>query len=221
MFTPNPVCLEELVHRFLQQLQQAHWYEIVAVLAGIASVWFSRMENTWVYPVGLINTTIYIYISLAYHLPGEACVNVYYTVMSVYGWYMWLKKDASDRKLLSIAFSGRQMWIYQLLFFSFFYVVIYFALVYLKENFFEGAIPWGDAFASATAFTGMWLMTRKKVESWYWWILTNVASIPLFYSKGLVLTSIYYFILLVMAFSGLAAWRRKAKKAGPAKGSPP
>lgn len=83
--------------------------------------------------------------------------------------------------------------------------------MYLKENFFEGAIPWADAFASATAFTGMWLMTRKKVESWYWWILTNISSIPLYFVKGLVFTSVYYLILLVMAIFGLTAWTQKAK----------
>jgi nicotinamide mononucleotide transporter len=79
----------------------------------------------------------------------------------------------------------------------------------LKKEFFEGAIPWADAFASATAFTGMWLMTRKKLESWYWWIATNIASIPLYFVKGLVVTSAYYLILLVLAVFGLISWKRK------------
>src|SRR5688572_23474929 len=157
------------------------WYEYIAVFAGIASVWFSRKENILVYPVGLINTIIYIYLSFINHLPGEASVNFYYTVMSFYGWYMWLKKDPRQEKVLHISFSDKAMWLYQVLFFVFFYIAIYFSLVYLKQEFFEGAIPWADAFASATAFTGMWLMTRKKVESWYWWIATNIASIPLYF----------------------------------------
>jgi nicotinamide mononucleotide transporter len=188
------------------------------VFAGIASVWFSRMENILVYPVGLINTIIYIYISFTYHLPGEASVNFYYTVMSIYGWYMWLKRDTHHEKILHISNSNKKMWLRQVLFFVVCYLLIYFALVYLKENFFKGAIPWADAFASATAFTGMWLMTRKKVESWYWWIATNIASIPLFFVKGLVLTSVYYFILLIMAFFGLAEWMRKAKKVATTRG---
>lgn len=104
------------------------------------------------------------------------------------------------------------MLLYQVLFFIFFYLSIYFALVYLKENFFKGAIPWADAFASATAFTGMWLMTRKKVESWYWWIATNIASIPLYFVKGLVFTSVYYFVLLIMAVWGLLEWIKRAKQ---------
>lgn len=204
--------IQEIWQQFISGMQQTGWLEYVAVFAGIASVWFSRMENILVYPVGLINTIIYIWLSFQYHLPGEASVNFYYTVMSVYGWFMWMKKDKQHHLLLHIEFSDKKMWLYQVLFFLFFYVAIYFSLVYLKNNFFEGAIPWGDAFASATAFTGMWLMTRKKVESWYWWIATNIASIPLYFVKGLVFTSAYYFVLLIMAVWGLTEWIKRAHK---------
>jgi nicotinamide mononucleotide transporter len=165
-----------------------------------------------VYPVGLINTIIYIYLSFKFHLPGEASVNFYYTVMSIYGWYMWMKKNEQQDVVLHITWSGKRMLLYQGLFFLFFYVTIYFSLIYLKENFFEGAIPWADAFASATAFTGMWLMTRKKVESWYWWIATNITSIPLYFTKGLVFTSVYYIVLLFMAVFGLVEWIKRAKQ---------
>ena len=203
---------QEIVQQFIDGIKHTGWLEYIAVFAGIASVWFSRMENILVYPVGLINTIIYVYLSFKFHLPGEASVNFYYTVMSIYGWYVWTKKDDRHKNIIQISFSDKYMWIYQLMFFLFFYIAIYFLLVYLKENFFEGAIPWGDAFASATAFTGMWLMTRKKVESWYWWIATNIASIPLYFVKGLVFTSVYYFVLLVMAISGLVEWKKRAGK---------
>ena len=204
--------IEEIYRLFIERMHHTTWPEYVAVFAGIASVFFSRIENIWVYPVGLVNTIIYIWLSFKYHLPGEASVNFYYTVMSVYGWILWLRKDKQNHLVVHIQYSDKKMWIYQLLFFSFFYIVIYFSLVYLKKNFFEGAIPWGDAFASATAFTGMWLMARKKVESWYWWIATNIASIPLYFVKELVFTSVYYFVLLVMAVFGLTEWMRRAKK---------
>ena len=150
------------MEEFLAGLKSTSLIEFIAVFAGIASVWFSRLENVLVYPVGLINTIIYIYLSFKFHLPGEASVNFYYTVMSFYGWYMWLKKDQQQHKILHVSYSDNKMWLYQVIFFLFFYVVLYFSLVLLKQEFFEGAIPWADAFASATAFTGMWLMTRKK-----------------------------------------------------------
>lgn len=198
--------------QFWDGLQKTTWLEYIAVFAGIASVWYSRKEHILVYPVGLINTIIYIYLSFKYHLPGEASVNFYYTIMSIYGWYMWTKKDQQQETVLHVTWSDKRMWAYQLLFFLFFYTAIYFSLVYLKENFFKGAIPWADAFASATAFTGMWLMTRKKVESWFWWIATNISSIPLYFVKGLVFTSVYYIVLLFMAVWGLVEWKERAKK---------
>lgn len=198
--------------QFWDGLQKTTWLEYIAVFAGIASVWYSRKEHILVYPVGLVNTIIYIYLSFKYHLPGEASVNFYYTIMSIYGWYMWTKKDQQQETVLHVTWSDKRMWAYQLLFFLFFYTAIYFSLVNLKENFFKGAIPWADAFASATAFTGMWLMTRKKVESWYWWIATNISSIPLYFVKGLVFTSVYYIVLLFMAVWGLVEWKERAKK---------
>jgi nicotinamide mononucleotide transporter len=113
--------------------------------------------------------------------------------------------------VVQVEYSDRRMWIRQLLFFAFFYIVIFLALSYLKKGFVPGAIPGADAFASATAFTGMWLMARKKVESWWWWIATNITSIPLYFVKGYVVTSLYYLILLVMAVFGLIEWRRRAR----------
>jgi len=201
----------EIWEQFLNDINHTTWYEYVAVFAGIASVWFSRIENIWVYPVGLINTVIYIYISIKGHLLGEASVNFYYTVMSIYGWILWAKKDQQQHIVLHISLSNKKEGLRQLAFFAAFYIAIFFSLTYLKQSFATGAIPWADALASATAFTGMWLMAKKKVESWYWWIATNIASIPLYFVKHYVFTSIYYLVLLVLAVGGLAEWMRRTK----------
>jgi nicotinamide mononucleotide transporter len=131
--------------------------------------------------------------------------------MSIYGWWQWTRKDAQQQLVLHISYSSKREWKQQLLFFGVGYAVIYLILVYLKKYFAGDAIPWADAFASAAAYTGMWLMTRKKVESWYWWIATNIASIPLYFSKHYVMTSVYYLILLVMAIQGLIAWKHNCK----------
>ncbi len=203
--------MQEIWNSFIQGLLQTTWLEAIAVVSGIASVWFSRKENILVYPVGLINTIIYIYLSLKGQLFGEASVNFYYTVMSIYGWAVWLRKDESRQTIVHVMFSDRKGWIAQLSFFAGSYLLIYFALNYLQKEFAPGAIPAADAFASASAFTGMWLMTRKKVESWWWWIATNIASIPLYFVKGYVFTSVYYFILLILAVAGLIEWSKRAR----------
>jgi len=198
--------------QFIEGMKQTTWLEYVAVLSGIASVWFSRIENILVYPVGLINTIIYIWISVKGNLFGEASVNFYYTVVNIYGWILWAKKDTHQHHIVNIEFSNAKQLLQQILFFAFFYVTIFFILTYLKRSFAPNAIPWADAFASATAYTGMWLMARKKIESWYWWIATNIASIPLYFVKHYVFTSVYYLILLIMAFFGLIEWMRRARK---------
>ncbi|HUQ66190.1 MAG TPA: nicotinamide riboside transporter PnuC [Flavitalea sp.] len=202
----------DILQQFVSGLLQTKWYEFIAVIFGIASVWFSKKENILVYPIGLINTILYIFISMREHLIGEASVNLYYTIVSIYGWILWAKKDVSKRPVLHISFSTSGEWIRQIAFFAFFYIVSFFCLSYLKKHFYPGALPAADAFASATAFTGMWLMARKKVESWYWWIATNIASIPLYFVKGLVFTSFYYLILLILAISGLFDWKNKVKR---------
>jgi nicotinamide mononucleotide transporter len=204
--------LAEIYQQFVTGMYNTSLWEYIAVFAGIASVWYSRAENILVYPVGLINTIIYIYISFKGHLLGEATVNLYYTIMSISGWYMWAKKNQQKEIVLHITYSNTKDWLQQLTFFLFFYISIFAALTYFKTSFFDGVIPWADAFASATAFTGMWLMTKKKVESWYWWLATNVASIPLYFVKQYVFTSVYYVVLFVMALFGLLEWMKKAKQ---------
>lgn len=206
---------EQLIESFITGIQQTSLLEFIAVFAGIASVWFSRKENIWVYPIGLINTTIYIFLSVKGHLYGEASVNLYYTIVSIYGWILWSRRNnQTHEKVLKVEFSSRKEWGQQILFFVVFYLVLFFSLQQLQVSFAPEAIPWADAFASATAYTGMWLMARKKVESWYWWIATNIASIPLYFMKGYVFTSVQFVVLLVLAIAGLISWRKKASHAG-------
>lgn len=203
----------EIYHQFVTGIQHTGVLELVAVFAGIASVWFSRKENILVYPVGLVNTIIYIYLSMKGHLLGEASVNFYYTIMSFYGWIVWSRRDNQKHEaVLHITYSNRKEWIQQLLFFTGFYIAIFISLTLARQAFAPEAIPWADAFASATAYTGMWLMTRKKIENWIWWIATNIASIPLYFIKGYVFTSVQFMVLLLLAVAGLVEWRRKEKK---------
>ena len=201
--------IQEITQQFIAGIKATGVLEYVAVFAGITSVWFSQKENIWVYPTGLINTIFYIYLSFKGGLLGEASVNFYYTVMAIYGWVLWAKKDEGKKLVLQITSSSKLEWVQQLGFFAAFYLVIFFALTLLKRDFAPEAIPWADALASATAYTGMWLMTRKKIESWYWWMATNIASIPLYFVKQYVFTSVYYLVLLIMAVFGLMEWIKR------------
>ncbi|MEO6039722.1 MAG: nicotinamide riboside transporter PnuC [Saprospiraceae bacterium] len=194
----------EIWQIFITGLRATTWLEYTAVFFGIVSVLFSRMENIWVYPTGIVNTTIYIYLSVLGGLFAEAGVNVYYTVMSVIGWVLWARqKDGAA--LLQITRSGRREWTWALGFFGACWGILYLALYHFTPS----TVPVADAFASAAAYTGMWLMARKKLENWLWWIVTNVASIPLYFIKGYVFTSFQYLVFLVLAVLGYVEWRRK------------
>ena len=200
---------EQILQAFIEGMKATGPIEYIAVFAGIISVWFSRKENILVYPIGLINTIFYIYLSFRQGLIGEASVNLYYTIMSVYGWIWWSRKDQQQHTILHVTYSSKKEWMQQLAFFGIFYVLLFAALHYLQKNFYPNAIPWADALASASAYTGMWLMAKKKLESWIWWIITNIASIPLYFVKGYMFTSVYYLILLILAIGGLAEWRKR------------
>jgi nicotinamide mononucleotide transporter len=203
--------MSSLLESIYNGLVQTTWIEAIAVISGIVSVWYSRKENILVFPTGLLNTTIYIYLSLKGHLLGEASVNLYYTIMSLYGWFLWTRKNKTNHEfILQITNSNTKERIQQFLFFAGVYAIIYFALVYLKQSFAPEAIPWADALASASAYTAMWLMAKKKVESWFWWVVTNIASIPLYFIKGYTFTSVQFIVLLILAIAGWIEWSRKA-----------
>ncbi|MEP7319420.1 MAG: nicotinamide riboside transporter PnuC [Panacibacter sp.] len=198
--------VQEIYDHFLTGIQQTTWLEYVAVAFGIGSVLFSRKENILVYPTGIINTVLYTWFCFSWwNLYAEGSLNFYYTVMSIYGWYVWTRK--TNGKILPITFNDKKDWIISISFF----IVSWAVLFVVLKNYTDSTVPWGDSFASAAAYTGMWQMARKKVENWIWWIVTNLASIPLYFYKGAVFTSFQYLVFLVLAVMGLAEWKKKCK----------
>ncbi|MFM8373660.1 MAG: nicotinamide riboside transporter PnuC [Bacteroidota bacterium] len=205
--------MQEIWQNFISGMLATTWLEFVAVVFGILSVVYSRAENILVYPTGLVNTTLYIYLSVQAGLYAEASVNGYYTIMSIAGWVWWARKKTDGEHQLRISGSSATDWRNALLFFGFFWV----SLWWLLDRFTDSSVPLADGFAAASAYTGMWLMARKKLENWIWWIVTNVASIPLYFSKGFVFTSFQYLVFLVLAVMGYAEWRRKLAQSEVAK----
>lgn len=203
--------MQEIYEQFLEGIKTTSWLEFVAVVFGIASVVFSRKENILVYPTGLVNTMLYTYFCFFWWgLYAEGSLNFYYTVMSIYGWVLWAQRNKStQQRKLTISYSSNKEWLIAVCFFIVAWGVLYFILrTYTDSN-----VPWGDSFASGAAYTGMWLMARKKIENWIWWILTNIASIPLYFYKGAVFTSVQYVVFLILAILGYITWRKKATHA--------
>jgi nicotinamide mononucleotide transporter len=196
--------MQQIISQFFNDIHQTGWLEFVAVITGIASVVFSRQENILVYPVGMISTGIFIFLYITHGLYADASVNFYYTVMSIIGWVMWSRKT-EGKKILIITASDKKDWTNSLLFFA----GCWAGLFLLLSRFTDSTVPIADSFTSAAAFTGMWLMNKKKLENWTWWIITDLASVPLNFYKHLVFTSFQYLVFLILAVMGYITWRKK------------
>jgi nicotinamide mononucleotide transporter len=200
--------MQQIISQFIGGIQKTTWYEFVAVVTGITSVIFSRKENILVYPVGLISTGIFVPLYIIHGLYADASVNFYYTVMSIIGWVMWSRK-VEGKSLLKITSSSKTDWRNTWIFFFCCWIILYFLL----SRFTDSTVPIADSFTSAAAFTGMWLMNKKKLENWTWWIITDLASIPLNFYKHLVFTSFQYLVFLILAVMGYITWRKKIRHA--------
>jgi nicotinamide mononucleotide transporter len=189
---------------FVVELLATSWYEAVAVIAGIASVYFSWKENILVYPTGILSVLIYVYITWQFGLFADAGVNFYYFLMSVYGWYHWTHTDDASEQI-PITTNSRNENLLSLAIFSLSYVV----LVFLLISFTNSNVPYWDSLTTSAAITAMWLMARKKIEHWIFWVLCNLTSIPLYIYKGLPFTSFQFVVFTVLAIAGWVAWRKK------------
>jgi len=196
----------EIYQHFIEGIKATTWQEFIAVLFGIASVLYSRRENILVYPTGIINTVMYSWFCLFWWgLYAEASLNVYYTLMSIYGWILWSRKKGGNEKELHISFSSKKEWTFSIVFFIACWIILYLVL----KKYTKSTVPFADAFASSSAYTGMLLMARKKLENWIWWMLTNTASAPLYFYKGAIFTSFQYIVFLVLAVMGYISWKKK------------
>ncbi len=182
--------------------------EVLAAVFGIASVWFAKKESIWVFPTGIISTAIYVYICFNFTLYGDLIINIYYTLMSVYGWYMWSKMVKGHH--LEITVLNKKDSLKALgIFVS---TAVFVILVYLYFDRFDRMTDYFDTFTTGVFFAAMWLMANKKVEHWLLWIAGNIISIPLYFIKGLGFTGIQFIIFLILAILGYLEWKKILNK---------
>ncbi len=193
---------------FYANIMATTWLELVAVAFGIISVWFARQDNLLVYPTGIISTVIYIYICFNIQLYADMGINLFYASMSVYGWYVWTRKDEQKRHI-PIRWNTKKEQIIGLALIPVLYVIIFALLYVFKQDdpeYMNSYIPYVDSFTTAIFLIGMWYMARKRIENWIYWIAGNIISVPLYFVKGLVFTSFQFSIFLVLAVLGLLQW---------------
>ena len=178
--------------------------EIFAVFFGFLSVWFSKNNNVLVFPTGLINTSIFVYLLFKWELLGDMIINAYYFVVSIYGWYYWTRKNSNnDYTPISKVNYNDQKIILGISILS----AIFVSLMYTVFNKWSGLVSYIDILTTSIFFAGMWLMARRKIESWIFWIIGDIISTPLYLYKGLTFTSFQYFIFTFIAIAGYYKWK--------------
>lgn len=198
--------------------------ETSAAFFGILSVYFSIKKNIWVYPTGIISTLIYVYILFNFGLLGDCLINVYYTVMSIYGWILWAR-NSKDHVHVEVNWAVKKEWVYAGVLFLLSLVLvtlIYYYKPYIDNQFsMEGAslglyhldwANWMDVFTTSIFLAGMWLMAKQRIESWIFWIIGDIICIPMMIFKGLGITSVQYLVFTIMAILGYLNWKKSFKE---------
>lgn len=194
--------------------------EAIATVFGVLSVYFSIKKNIWVYPTGIISTALYVYILFNFGLLGDMMINFYYTVMSVYGWVLWAK-SSEDHIHVGVSWASKKEWIFAGVLFLISLILV--TLVYYYKPFIDNHFSmenvqlglyhldwanWLDVFTTAIFLVGMWLMAKRKIENWIFWIVGDLICIPMMIYKGLGITSIQYFVFTAMAVIGYFEWKK-------------
>ena len=178
--------------------------ELTAIFFGLWSVWAAKKNTIAVFPTGIINTAIYVYLLWKWHLLGDMLINAYYVVMSLYGWLLWTRKDAQQNELPITRMQPKEYLYSGLLFVA---AVVFVVLVYLFFGKFTHWTSYVDTLVTGIFFVGMWLMAKRKIENWLFWIAGDLISIPLYFAKGYTFTSIQYLIFTIIALYGYIAWK--------------
>ncbi len=178
--------------------------EVVAVAFGLVCVWSMKKESILAFPFGIVNVSIYVYICFISKLYAYSGINIFYAVMSAYGWFVWTRKNESE-ETIRIARLSEQALILNILAIVVFFIVLRILLV----QFTDSMVPTWDALTTAIYIVGMWLLAWKKIENWIAWIIGDIISIGLFAYEKLYFSSFQFLVFTIIAFLGFFEWRKK------------
>ena len=185
-----------------------NWVEITAAALGLIGIGLQIKQSHWYWLTSILMVSLYIYVFYQSKFYADMSFQFYYLIVSIYGWYLWLKKhEKSDSgKQYSVnKLNGKQLTLSILISFVLF-IVIY----YILKHFTDSPIPIGDAFTTALSITATWLLAKKYIESWLFWIVVDAVSTALYIIKGLYPTAILFSVLTTLAIVGYYEWRKEA-----------
>ena len=199
-----PLLFEFLFGQYAQYAPVDIALEIIGVVFGFLSVWYAKRNLILVFPTGLISTAIFVYLLLKWELLGDMMINAYYFAMSIYGWYVWTRKSNDSVTPITRTTSNEKR-VSTLIFIA---TLAFVYIVYQTADKWTSWTAYVDTLTTAVFFVGMWLMARRKIENWIFWIVGDVISIPLYFYKGLTFTSFQYLIFTLVAIYGYLAWKK-------------
>ena len=194
------------INLFLQQLKETGWIEWLAVAFGVAEVLLAKANQVALYPAGIAGTLLSIYLFVTSGLYAESLLNLYYVIMSIYGWWYWIKKK--NLPPVQITNTHKKEW------FTVGVIVVggFIVLYAILKDFTPSTVPFWDALVSATAWAGMWLLAKRKIENWILLNLSNLVAIPLLFYKHLILYAVLTIFLFVVGVQGYLKWSKTKKK---------
>jgi len=194
---------------YLERRTELIVLELLAFIFGVWSVWMAKRANIWVYPTGIIGTTITMHLFFTDRLLGDMLMNAYYSLMSIYGWWEWSRQKDGEKVRQITTMTSKEKGLGLAL------VLITMLVTYMVYHVTNTAMDLSnviDIFTSGVFFTAMWLMARKKLESWILWISADLITIPLYAYRGWGMLSLQYLIFTILAFQGYYAWRKSLHK---------
>ncbi len=181
--------------------------ELVAAISGFACVYLTVKENIWCWPVGLLQVFLYIFIFYEARLYSDVILQIIFVILQFYGWYYWLH-GGSCRQEAPVTLLSRA-WLIAAIFVATSGTGM---LGYLMASRTDASFPYADAFITACSLTAQWLLSRRKLESWYFWIAVDLVAIYVYAAKNLHLTAVLYVFFLIMAFAGAYRWKQSLSK---------
>ena len=198
-----------MIDFFIESYKTTPWFviflEAVTFVFGIASVYLAKKENIWVYPTGLIATTITVYLLYRAGYYGDMVVNFYYSVMSIYGWYNWARKS-NGTNIITISRTNNIEKLTGIGMFLLTIIVIF--AIYRIFGYDIKTENYLDIFTSGIFFTAMWYMALKKIENWTLWIVGDLIAVPIYAYRGLGILSLEYVVFTILAILAYIEWRK-------------
>ena len=185
-----------------------HYVEVIAMLTGLIYLVYSVQGRILLWLFGFVSSLLYVYIFYDSHIYALMCINIYYVIISVYGWYHWSHPGKAGRKELPVSRLKMKMGII-LLFLS---VFLFLFIAFILHEFTDSDIVFGDAFITAFSITATWMLARKIMEHWLVWIVVDLLAVILYFYKQLYPTVLLFVFYTVMAVTGYLEWKKQWEK---------